>query len=90
MNSNGEEITLDEAAKRLEEVIRKPKPCEHCGKPTGYRVRARVRADNLKQRIIIGVSLSDIIGKLENIKHQVELVEGGKVLKITMEKPEGF
>lgn len=49
-----------------------------------------MRADNLHQKIIIGVSLSDIVGKLENVKHTVELTEGGKVLKITMEKPDGM
>jgi hypothetical protein len=83
---SNEPITLDEAAKRLQESMCLPRECSACHQMTGKPILARCRADNLKQEIVISVSLSEIIGKLSQTDSKIWVSESGKILFIRIKR----
>jgi hypothetical protein len=83
-----EAITLDEAAKRLQDSMCLPRECSSCHELTGKPILARCRADNLKQEIVISVSLAEIIGKLAQTDSKIWVSESGKILFIRIKRVE--
>ena len=66
-----EEITLEEAARRIQESICKRKACPKCGTVSGEEVYCRARADNRTEEIVLAISLHEVIGKLAGTKHKI-------------------
>jgi hypothetical protein len=81
-------MTLDEAAKALQDSMCLPRECSACHELTGKPILARCRADNLKQEIVISVSLSEIIGKLAQTDSKIWVSDSGKILFIRIKRVE--